>query len=662
MRILLAPDRARPGWVMRAVDDGGRPIPPPAGLLSADPPSAGLLSADPPSADPPSADPLSADLPGADLPVPEGDLPGIVRRIEADADADAEHQTPRWVWPDAQACYPALVRAGVRVQRCHDLALTESVLLGHEGRWGEPRSLAAAYARLTGAPVPDDPVPGAGDGGATLFDQPGAGTGRLPPDVAPIDAVAAVHAAQLERVAAARAISPGFALLVAAESASGLAAVEMSVTGLPWRVDRHDGLLTGLLGPRPSLGGRPPRLVELAGQICAALDAPTLNPDSPAELLAALRRVGLPVQTTRRWELRDLDHPAIAPLLRYKELARLHVAHGWAWRDQWVRDGRFHPEYVPGGVVSGRWATRGGGALQIPKAVRGAVAADPGWALVVADAGQLEPRLLAAISGDPGMIAATREGDLYAAIAAQALGRPEARAEAKLGLLAAMYGGGAGSPALAALRRRFPKALDLLEQAADQGERGDLVRSVLGRTCPPPAAGWLSGPAEPAAARARARGRFTRNFVVQASAADWAGVLVAGLRRRLASIGSDRERPSSDPPGGERPSSERPGRDRPSGERPDSDRAGGRPELVFFQHDEVLVHTPRDLVDQVIAAVVEAGDEATRMVVGRVGVAIPLDAVLAASYAEKGGPAGPESGDRAGALPWVDGRSPEQDG
>ena len=39
----------------------------------------------------------------------------------------------------------------------------------------------------------------------------------------------------------------------------------------------------------------------------------------------------------------------------------------------------------------------------------------------------------------------------------------------------------------------------------------------------------------------RARGRFTRNFVVQASAADWAIVLLAGLRRRLAAISLQNE-------------------------------------------------------------------------------------------------------------------------
>src|SRR5206468_10908845 len=139
-------------------------------------------------------------------------------------------------------------------------------------------------------------------------------------------------------------------------------------------------------------------------------------------------------------ELRRHEHPVVELLIRYRELARLHTAHGWAWREQWVRDGRFHPEYVPGGVVSGRWATRGGGALQIPKAVRAAVVAPAGRLLVVADAGQLEPRVLAALARDPGLVAATTEGDLYPALAREALGRPEARAGMNVALPAAIYG------------------------------------------------------------------------------------------------------------------------------------------------------------------------------------------------------------------------------
>lgn len=65
------------------------------------------------------------------------DLAAAVAAREA-----AEH--PRWVWSTAGTVYPALLRAGVRVDRCHDVELTEALLLGHAGRWGEPRSLAAA--------------------------------------------------------------------------------------------------------------------------------------------------------------------------------------------------------------------------------------------------------------------------------------------------------------------------------------------------------------------------------------------------------------------------------------------------------------------------------------------------------------------------------------
>jgi DNA polymerase-1 len=506
--------------------------------------------------------------------------------------------------------------AGGRVARCHDLTLTEGLLLGHEGRCGAPRSVAAAWARLTGAPVPDDPPdPVAGPGGwparpgegqAALF-EPGPAGGEPPGGADPLAVVVAVHADQQARIAAARGASPGFGLLVAAESAAALAAVEMTEAGLPWRADLHDELLEAALGRRPasSRPGRPPRMQALAEELGALLGDPRLNPDSQPELLRALRRNGIAVRSTRRHELRGIAHPVIEPLLRYRELARLHTANGWAWREHWVRDGRFRPEYVPGGVVSGRWASRGGGALQIPRAVRGAVVADPGRVLVVADAGQLEPRVLAAMSRDRNLIAATQQGDLYAALAAQALGRPEARAEAKLGMLSAMYGGGTGSAALAALRRRFPAALDLLETAAQAGHGGASVRSVLGRTSPPAREGWLDGlTAEAATGRARAYGRFTRNFVVQASAADWASVLLAGLRTRLHEL--------------------------PAGPGPD------RPRLVFFQHDEVLVEAPEALGEAVVAAIGDAGAEATRLVLGDAGVRVPLEAAVVRSYADKG--------------------------
>ena len=267
-----------------------------------------------------------------------------------------------------------------------------------------------------------------------------------------------------------------------------------------------------------------------------------MNPDSPAQVLRALAADGVRVPSTRAAVLREVDHPAAALLLEYKELARLYAAYGWSWLDDWVAGGRFHPEYVVGGVVSGRWATRGGGALQIPRVLRRAVVADPGWALVAADAAQLEPRVLAALAGDQALAAAAGTGDLYLALA-DAFGGD--RAKAKIALLSAMYGGAAGEARqlLAVLRHRFPLAARYVEAAARAGEEGKVVRSRLGRTCPPPSQAWRGltaepddpDSAEPTAGRSvRARGRFTRNFVVQASAADWAVVFLAELRRRLA--------------------------------------------------------------------------------------------------------------------------------
>ena len=88
------------------------------------------------------------------------------------------------------------------------------------------------------------------------------------------------------------------------------------------------------------------------------------------------------------------------------------------------------------------------------------------------------------------MMRAAGAGDMYAALAEEAFGGD--RAIAKVALLGAMYGqtGGQAAPALATLRRSYPKALAYVEDAARTGEAGGLVRSWLGRTCPPPSASW----------------------------------------------------------------------------------------------------------------------------------------------------------------------------
>jgi DNA polymerase-1 len=271
-----------------------------------------------------------------------------------------------------------------------------------------------------------------------------------------------------------------------------------------------------------------------------------------------------------------------------------------------VKDGRFQPEYVVGGVVSGRWASRGGGALQIPHQIRGAVHADPGHKLIVADASQLEPRVLVALAQDSKMAEAARDKDLYAGIAAQGFGGD--RAKAKIALLGAIYGATTGESGrlMPQLTRTYPRAVGFVEQAARDGEAGKTVTSRLGRSSPPPSDRWLESQQSTTAEEqrradsiARSRGRFTRNFVVQGSAADWAACWLAELRRRLRTMRSD---------------------------------GTGSGELVFFLHDEVMVHCPDNSVDACIQAIEDAANAAKELLFGRIPVEFPVSVAVVDSY------------------------------
>jgi DNA polymerase I len=509
--------------------------------------------------------------------------------------AEPAHAGVRWVWVDSAVSYPPLLRAGIRIERCHDLRLCRAILR---------RSTLARGSALALAPTDtlDGESPLIGPASEqTLFD--------LGPTASDVDPVAELRA-QLAAVAGSA--EPGrLRLLLAAESAGALAAVEMRHAGLPWSTERHEALLADLLGPRVPAGMRPARLEELAQQIRTELDAPLLNPDSPQEMLTALRAAGLAVATTRSAELRRLEHPAIPPLLDYKKRARILSANGWSWLDTWVVDGRFRADFLPGGVPSGRWAARGGGALQLPKQLRSAVVADPGWKLVVADAAQLEPRVLAALAGDTDMARAGRAGDLYEGIVAT--GAVPDRNAAKYAMLGAIYGAtaGQGGRLLPRLARAFPRAMGLVEDAARAGERGESVSTRLGRSSSVAGATWRAAQsaasdadASPnderrARSQARERGRFSRNFVVQGTAAEWALCWLAELRRRLLPLAAV---------------------------------TGERPELVYFLHDEVIVHSPESLAPGVADAVRDAATAAGRLMFRDFPVDFPLDVAVVDDY------------------------------
>ena len=560
----------------------------------------------------------------------------VVARDELGAAVrDLETSHPRWVWAETRLWYPGLLAAGVRVERCHDLRLCGAIL---------EQSTSTAAARATGnhprptwlPPGPAEaaiaPVPSAATASPpphdTLFDlDPGESGVAVDTDAETTPAEAVLQELRRQQVLVAESTDPAaLRLLLAAESAGALIAAELRAAGLPWNRTVHERVLEQELGARPGPGRKPRRMEELAALVRDALGAPTLNLDSQVDLLRALRMSGIQVASTSRWELREHDHPAIEPLIAYKKLARLLSANGWAWLDEWVADGRFRPEYVPGGTATGRWATSGGGALQLPKNVRSAVVAEPGWTLVVADASQLEPRVLAGMAADEALASASRGRDLYAGLVDA--GVVATRDEAKVAILGAMYGATTGDSGrlVPRLARAFPRSMALVDRAAAEGERGGSVTTLLGRSSPLPSAEWrsiqarASQPEATSADERRARstardwGRFTRNFVVQGSAAEWSLCWMAGLRRRLDEIG---EKASDATPAA-------------AASGPVFARV---PHLVYFLHDEIIVHTPREVADEVAAAVEAAALAAGTLLFGDFPVDFPLDLAIVESYA-----------------------------
>lgn len=478
----------------------------------------------------------------------------------------------RIVWQDARAAAPALLDTGVPIDRVRDARLVHRILVD-----ARSMPLDERWSRAL-----------RGDAGG-LF--------SLAPEPEPLDALAE----QLRAQDAAIGDDAGLAMLAGAESMGAVLAVELGREGLPFDRQRHDALLAEALGERPvgsGSGGRPGRMEALAAEVRAALGDPHLNPDSPQEVLRALRRAGIDAASTARWELREHDHPVIEPLLAYKRMARLHTANGWSWAQRWARVDergrcRLVIEYVPGGVVTGRWATEGSGAMQIARQIRGAIAAEPGMRLVVADAAQLEPRALAALAHDEALAEAGRGADLYQALVDR--GVVDTRAHAKLGMLGALYGGTTGESALVLPRlgRAYPRAMATVEAAARAGERRERVRTWLGRASPLPPR-WRDD--AHGGRQARAWGRFTRNFVVQGTAAEWALAWMAGVRRAIRDV------------------------------------EGAA--LVCFLHDEVIVQAPAERAEEVAEAVREAAALAGRTLFGDFPIEFPVQAAVVGDWGQ----------------------------
>ncbi|HLT68735.1 MAG TPA: DNA polymerase [Acidimicrobiales bacterium] len=497
---------------------------------------------------------------------------------------------PRWVWWDAGTA-ARLVAAGVRVATCWDLAAVDRLL--HGGWRVDP---AQVWARAHGLPVDeapsgppdlwsvaaDDEAGGpdgaGGPGGPVRRDGHlkatwvgggwAAGPDRLAAWAAAALAVAERQRAQLDDLG-----RPAAAAVARSESTAELLCAELAADGLP--VDRAEAerIVAGVVGPRArteaeAAAQRARRDAEVLRHVPGA----PVDLRSPGQVRSLLRRVGIEVADTRAWRLEALRdrHPVVEALLAWRKAERIATTYGYGWLDRHLgADGRLRGEWTASDGAAGRM-TATAGLHNLPAELRGAVAAEPGHVFVRADLGQIEPRVLAAVSGDRALAAATATDDLYAPVA-RGLGVD--RESAKVAMLGAMYGQttGRGAQVLRRLEAAYPVAMAYLAAGDEAGRMGRDVRTHGGRLVRLGAGDECRLDEREARRRAAARGRYGRNALVQGAAAELFKMWAVTVRARVAPLGA---------------------------------------RIVLCLHDELLVHAPAERGDEVARVVAGCLDEA----------------------------------------------------
>lgn len=496
----------------------------------------------------------------------------------------------RWlVWSAAEV--RPLVEAGVRFERLWDCAEAHRLRFG--GWRAGPQDIWCATHDLDPARSPAGPSDDLFDFGEHT-DTPAPESATTPAGYLRADAVDGrwqestlptepgrllewarlAHEAGTRQQGVLRKDSPTRLATAVSESAVAVLCVELEHTGLPIDRPAMSDLITASAGPRPEsleaeLAHRAARDAQVRSLVPGQDRVDLRNPAQVRELLLA---AGIDVPNTRKWTLeafRDA-HPVVPALLAWRADERIATTYGWRWLDAHVgADDRLRGRWSACDGAAGRM-TAENGLHNLPAALRPGVAAAPGYRFVRADLGQIEPRVLAAVSGDEAFMAATRADDLYAPVAAR-LGVE--RPVAKVAVLAAMYGqrSGTAGEALAGLRRAYPVAMRLLEDAAERGSRGESVTTFGGRAVHTAPADERGRPSSPPVAAAR--GRFARNAIIQGSAAELFKAWAATIRATTADLGA---------------------------------------EIVLCLHDEVLVHVPEAAATECAQRVDQALHDAAR--------------------------------------------------
>lgn len=519
---------------------------------------------------------------GAAQPVigPIDEVLGQVARWETE-------RAPRWGWWRADEVRP-VIAAGIAMSRCLDLQATHRLL--HGGWAADPPLVWAACHDLDLGAIPG---PASGDlfELLTTEDAPAPDSLLTPSGQLRHDASTGVWqrdgderllawagaAAEVARrhTSALAARGPQALSSAASESAAALLCLELERHGLPLHRPEIERIITAADGPRPSdeAGVRANRARRDAPVLALVPGAEHTDLRHPEQVRAMLASVGVVVPDTRKWTLEPhrASHPVVPALLAWRKAERIATTYGWPWLASNVgADDRLRGGWTPCDGGAGRM-TAAAGLHNLPIELRQAVDAGDGFAFVRADLGQIEPRVLAAVSRDPALAAATQDDDLYAPVAAR-LGVD--RAHAKIAVLAAMYGqtSGAAGQALAQMDRAYPVAMAYLRAAHEAGTLGRPVMTYGGRLIP------TGAPGPTQAARA-AHGRFARNAVVQGAAAELFKAWAATVRAGLAATG---------------------GGDQPVGR------------IVLCLHDELLVHVPVERAEATAHLVESALTQAAR--------------------------------------------------
>ena len=243
------------------------------------------------------------------------------------------------------------------------------------------------------------------------------------------------------------------------------------------------------------------------------------NVDSPKQLQALLfDELGLPVKvktptgqpSTNEEALEAIadQHELPRLILDYRQFAKLRSTYTDKL-PQMVnpRTGRVHTSYHQAAVATGRVSSTDPNLQNIPvrteegRRIREAFIAPQGWKVLAADYSQIELRIMAHMSGDPGLTRAFRhDEDVHRATAAEVFGvesgevTPEQRRVAKMINFGLMYGMSAhglaqrlGIPRAEAAGyvqryfERYPGVKAYMDETRERAKRDGYVETLFGR-------------------------------------------------------------------------------------------------------------------------------------------------------------------------------------